>query len=686
MTVHHWRLAWRAAVPAAAAIAIALAVNNAAIAASVPQVSDEPTSTGPAPTVPDEPTDEVRQRVTAFFATSRRYEQVCGNLTQVPAPAAGVALPERHRQLLNQKRLDQDLKAKAAADKRKILEKAARRRMVYALAYLRAKEAQSGWDTANAQTRFLTSEMEWYREAYDLIGLEKAARDAAQAAYKLYAAAYQQLPRREQWAFLKQFNKRVNCLRKQRRKVFEELHAVRNGLLDQAVARMGQNPLDRDPIAEGDYAMNMVALERAYGWLTPEIATHAAVHQTLLAAYERSLENGVLHPLVERAHLQNPGLRLNDPLAETETDRKVRLAIARTRAVSAVLHLYLEEVKTEAAYLKQLSLTNGVVAAYGRLKEEGTALAKDVVATGKLLQQNPSVSRGASALFVAPAAAYKVFGTSFSTLIATPVQDFMTDQVINPLISVAGFEKYKTTIEQAYDRYLKQRQGVDLSIKVLLAIIRGSDPRADYDQGRAFIRWLVDPAAAMPQLVSQARSGVGRLLENGEFVAASGGGLAHIFEAFALTPRESGAVALRGGRHALTGNARSGFHRIAVARGRVVQNPDLPLTAAVLTGYRADATADPVKQWWTGGDDYGHYQAVAPSTPWSYYVLPIVGQVQAVKDAVGAMKRGIRGHYGEISDQDGYLDLLVRCQDTYDGVLATVAAYDFDYDRLARPP
>lgn len=430
------------------------------------------------PSSVDEQDEAVFSRVTAYFANIPEYKQPCNEI-ELPnkIPIFGLFLTIEEDKDLDTKFGEYKYhKAKIEAKRREVRQ-AAEKMLDAALTYYRSKD-QGYLDWKSTELDFHYYLYAWLWHLWDLESKEKELRKATVAYYAIWSKAFGQMSRKDQEKVLKDFEKRALCLQAERRNTFDKLQDVRMELWD--LARSSNFNI----IDNAGLTLKLTNLEQAYAWLVPEQSTHKSIFANLLTSFDRSLRNRDLFDELLKAYRQQPYLSDSDPIPAMGQNHSIRLRILKARARKALLALHMQDIKIEAAYTGQLSMTAGFRTGLDNISEAGQKAINDIWTATELTSKRKFSGLGPQVQALALlGGAYKYLGSSFSILVSTPVKDAFTEAIFKPLGDYVGVE-IKNSMESALTLYKQQRHEIDVRIKLLQAI---GERTTTIDEGKAFI-------------------------------------------------------------------------------------------------------------------------------------------------------------------------------------------------------
>jgi hypothetical protein len=604
-------------------------------------------------------------RINTHFANIPDYTPACGEI-EVPnrMPIFGMYLTREDDQLLDGKFGEYKGQALKVETKRREAKRAAEDLLLAALTYFRAMDA--GYlNVQSAEFDFQYALYAWLWHLRDLESTEKELRAIAESYYGTWSMAFGQLPREHQEEVLKNFDDRAACLQKERRRSFDELREVRMRLWEQA-RTSGYNIMDTAALT-----IKLTTLEQAYARLVPEQSINKSIYATLLTTFDQSLKNRELFAELLAAYRQQPYLSDNDPVPASPANHAVRLRILKARATKALLALQMQDIKIEAAYTGQLSMTAGFRTGLANVSEAGSKAINDIWTSAELASKGKFNGLGPQIQSLALlGGAYRFLGSSFSILITTPVKDAFTEAIFKPMGNYAGLE-IKNSMESALELYKQQRQALDVRIKLLQVI---AEKTTKIEQGKAFISDIMQGGglAGGASVAGKAPMTTRSLLEDPDFVDESDGGLPWIFEITCESTAERAALLLHGARYEMAGRLRSAYARIAANRGMAVDNPDRAVNQQVLQELTDPGSKPP--------EDF--HEFMIANTDQFLYSLPIINGIKAAYELLPKFKNALQTIVGNIPDQDTYLQSLVEMQEKFDLLLAGLQTHNYSFSAL----
>jgi hypothetical protein len=630
-------------------------------------------------------------RVPVYFANLPKFEPVCTQLEAHYLPGMSDFLPafstaEVRRDRGEFTRLysvvtDQIVEV---GDRRQAMQQAARDYLLRFLSIVRARETNLlGSTFANEKLGTAQASLLW--ELWNLTSAEGELRDSARAYYDLYARAYPYQDESRREGVLRWFAEREECLIRERRSAYEEMHRNWVSFFHEAAADAGSDTLSataggppaRLPVRATDpgqvewdvpaavgATLDQVGRLWSYSWLAPEASLNSSVYKRLLAAEEQLLRNGPLHQSLEAAARANPQTGPGEPFPGDESRQKVRLRISRLRARQAQTYFHQKDVMLEAGFAKRLS------AIYG-LTDAGAQLANDVGRLdGLILGESPYLPWAASA-----AIAKRFLGTTLDVMVTSPLKD----------LAVAGARRvtganWKTSGEKNMEEFLVERQGMTRKIRLLARL--ADSTTSSYEGGLALGGWISQGAleGTPPPGVGATPFTIREMLEDQDFHSGFGGGLAHVLAILPEDPVEQTRLYLTGARHAMSGRTRAAYSRIAMDRSVAEPAPDGRVQERAVLELFKDLHPDQP-------DTMSIYQILSASAERLYFSMPVVAEIQALRGAYtipDQVKNIVRTFSGGAFRQEEYLLHLVKMEEWADQLLGSLQEVDFDLDRLER--
>ena len=611
------------------------------------------------PVAVDEQDDADFSRITAYFASVPEYKCPCSEL-EVPnrVPVVGLFLSEEDDRELDTKfGIHKKKKIDIEAQYRKTA-LAAEKMVEASMTYYRAKD-QGYTDLKVAEFNYNYELYVWLWNLRDLVSKEKELREISTSYYALWSKAFGRLELEFQQKVLKQFAERAACLQKERRKVFDKLQKARMELWNNTRSQA------LDAFDTAGLILKSNNLEEAYARLVAEQSSLRTIYSNLLTVFDQSLRNRDLFDELVKAYKKQPFPIETDPIPATDRDSYIRLQILRARAQKALLALHMQDIKIEAAYTGQLSMTAGYRAGMENISNSARQAIDNLWTAGTLTMRGEFENMGGQVMaFALIGYSYRFLGSSFSVLVSTPMQDAFTDTVWKEGL---GFE-VKNSMEKALALYEQQRRELDIRIK-LVETIRD---KTTVEDGQAFISDIKKGGgfAGGKSIAGRAPMTTRGMLEDPDFIDESDGGLAWIFEIICRSPSEHAALLLNGARYEMAGRLRTGYARIAANRGMSADNPDQTVNRAVIQELTDPGSKTP--------SDFHEY--IIANTDQFLNAFPVVSGIKAAYEAMPKFKNMLQFLVGNIPDQDSYLKSYVDLQEKYDLVLGGLRNVDFDFN------
>jgi hypothetical protein len=596
--------------------------------------------------------------ISVHFIDLGEYEPPCSDLELIYFPELVGALPLNDRPTLNVNRQRFKDSFKHVQQARQRAAVAARDVQILAAEDMRSRDDDdsSRVITALGSPDMLYGLYEWCAALWNLDSVETTHRNIVMDYYAGFSKAFPVLPLEKQQAVLSEFEQRMQCLQDERRNVFEQVEQQRRRSWDTILSDVANEVSgDVDLDASVRAWLTAVELQRGYAWLVPESTLHISTYRTLLAQHELSLRSRELHPAMLRARRGGPGA------ADVDA---ARLAVARARAGRALMYVYQQDMLNEGTFQTQASTLLSIGKAFEDAGHHTLITAKGLVTAEVFKGLEPQVQQLAIIGIL-----HKLLGDVLSAAVVTPIKDTFVQMILKPAAGLIG-EDVKTSVDKAYDTYANQRLNLDKRI-ALLNNIRSHMTTATGMDFVGFLRSGQKPSGGT-SIISIAPGIVNSTLQDGQFIAATQGGLPWIFEALCSKESDRRAVLLRGAQHHIIANVKAAAARLAVMRGLAAPNPDRPVTANVvrkITEPWADAAYDP----WTSRTINADLLLQA---------VPFAQALRTLWNAPTYLKNVIEYLKGNIPDQNEYLNERVALQGKLQFLLHALGSRDFDYERL----
>lgn len=665
------------------------------------------------PVTPDQP-ERPPPQVHAYFVAFEPHDQPCGNV-----PLFDVTVKSEVVDMIGDPELQASKGAveEVLAEERRLgveVDEAQGEMLIATANHLRALSADP-WNTPKhlwTQAQAAQWSLRWYLALYAQFEVAEERRDFARDYYTRLGKVFSSLDSGQQEQILDELDVQMECLQGERRNALAVIEHHRRQYADRLrrlkaardeAAGSGESNDSTDGVSEAEAgrlrtpddvalaakaALGEADAKRAYLWLVPETALTVEATDRALRGREAYLTNTRLHDETLAAFRADPGLRSHIPTPNTAASEATRLEIMQVRARRALLHLYLREQQLEAGFKRSASWLQTSTTALESALRDAQRLQAELN-----LDANREVSwsewpatrlRAHAAGLAAFAIAFRLSGDLLGTLVIQPVVDGLKDEVIkpivNPYLEVYLGDRVKSSIEKAYDDYWKAREPLELRQRAL----RNLATQNTTARARAFIAWARDgssPASA-GSIFEMAERTVTALLEDGEFVASTGGGLPAIFAPLCNDPADLAAIYVTGASYEQRGNAKAAASRISVARGLAA----LPETADL--GHEAvERIVNPVTNplavdlehaFDPEASFYANWAYMAAAIPWAF-------TVDRVWNLPTRVQLGIAYNLTELPhSQDAYLQSLVKLQGVFVSLHQALHAHGFDYDDLDR--
>jgi len=555
------------------------------------------------------------------------------------------------------------------------------------------EDIQAAWDVgrdiyeiSEAESVVLIAGLGYMQALSELESAENSQRTIATQYYAAYAAGFPVLGFEDRLGILDQAYDRVICIDRRRRDLFESLRDDGNTFWTIARQRAGAaldetatneptasseatDPGDRNDSGGdvfdqlGDAAIRDVLRQRQYAWLAGETSTSASILSTLIAAHETAAHQQMLHPARVERFLEHPESTDLDPPPFTLAEEDVRLMVLEERAWTGVLALIRQRLAAEAGYRTRSSALRGMGQALSAAERQLGVTAGGLVANPNLQLAEP----GIQALAVL-AIAHKILGDSFGLLVATPLQDAFTEYAMKPALALFG-EEVRTSADTAYDDYRKVIDVIEPQEELLTELWA----KADAADALAFVSAVRAGTPGSGGIGARDEASVMRLLEDADFIAATGGGLPWIFEIICDDPADRYALFLAGARYELSANTRVTLTRVATARGLTVNNPDAPVTAQRLDAVLNQESSFP-EDWW---------EAAVLAAQRTMRTAPVIGPLIQVYNAPQTLRNFGNWWYGNLQSQEGYLRDRVEQHEQLGQVMGALEDCAYEYPCLS---
>jgi hypothetical protein len=443
-----------------------------------------------------------------------------------------------------------------------------------------------------------------------------------------------------------------------------------------------------DDVAEAaKAALGEAHARRAYMWLNPETSLMIEAVPQVLTGREKHLANAKLHPRMLALYRANSNLRSIGPVPDDAESTAIRMEMMRVRARRARLHLVLRELQLEAAFNRSASLSLTVDEKLKKALSDAEKIKAELEAVNEGLAwyELPAEKINETVAGLGGfAIAFRLSGDLLGCLVNQPLVDGFKDEFIkpifNPALDLAFGTRVKNSIEKAFDGYWQARKPLEIQQKVLDNLAT----RHTAAQARAFIAWARNPGSpeASGSIFEMAERSVTALLEDGEFVTKTDGGLAGIFAPLCNDPTDLAALQLMGAAYEQRGNAKAAASRISIGRGMAALPESADLGLEVVEKIVKPVT-DPAAVDLSGAYDpsagvwsnMAYLLAAAPFAATVDRVWNLPTRIQlAVAYATTALPHS----------QDEYLHTLYNGQGAFTGLQDELRKIGFDYDELER--
>ena len=543
--------------------------------------------------------------------------------------------------------------------------------------------------------KFLYQQFIWYtnlsRAAYN----DYYMRGTAEEYYKLITPLFLGTSYKNRVGLIEKLSTRLACLHEHRQEAFDKITKT-----DRISFEKSDNSIKNKPITieEASKRASDIAefssYSREYVWMSSEMSSLTTILRTLLNAHETAVYNSRLHPKLRKAHVKygaalGPADRFPKD-AELLKTRRIRLEIAKIRAQVALNHMYLKQIMAEQIYTSQLNFSSGITAGASKAYDIAMKAGKDFIRTRHLLPYDKFIKDVKDFYTTGNTISEEEFQKEYKRdpgtvelallLTAAELANSTFTLAVSSLkdLSIRGLQLFvdvKTSAEKALDTYMVEKKKVNFSIKIVERIIQNLDPDnpASFEQSLLLIKTIVFGKFSGSKLVDQAPNGIKRLLGDSGFIGATGGGLPWILEPLCESPGQRAALLINGARYALTGNARSAFHRIAFDRGLWIDNPALPLTKEILQGNSLSEYAE---------TDFQKIMLAGNTN--LIYSIPLIGDAKFAYDKIPFVRNLLKFEGKNEGDQDEFLLNLISQQEIFDQVLAALKRVRYNYSELSR--
>ena len=642
--------------------------------------------------------------VTVHFAQLPSINLPCGDLELVYYPEYAqyekLANLKSSQKPINSIRIQHKKLLKKAERLKKELKKSLDDFLLAAYADFRAKQSQDIKLGIETEIRFLFQQISWYYALSMVNRNDAEIFKTAQEYYKRTAPLFIHLNYKQRVALIEKLSARLACLHEHRQAAFDKVsEAQRYSAEELSSFKKNKTTTKEEASRRATDIAKFASYGREYMWMAAGVSSLTTILRTMLTAHETALLNKKLHPKLMELNEKygasiGPADRFPNDSSYIAETRRIRLEITKTRAQVALNYMYLKQLQAEKIFVSQLNFASGATAGLLKTGTIAQKAYKDFIRTNDLLPYEEEVKVGKDARkamqkqgidfktfkrkhhqdpltveLALIAIAYESASSSFM-LVASSVKDLL----ISWLPSGFGI---KTAHKKAKKTYKAQKQKIDFSIKVIKKLINDLDPdRPDaYRQGQALMNFVIGKPFNS-HIAKQVPNELHRLLEDEGFIAATGGGLGWILEPLCNGPVQRTSLLMHAARYALTGNARTAFHRIAFDRGIVLDNPDLPLTKDILKG---NSNADYAESGYQKIVTQASIQGLTDLM----YKVPILGEAKFAYDKIPAIRNLLKFEGQNEPTQDEFLLSLILQQEVFDLVIAALKKVKYNYSRLS---
>jgi len=639
------------------------------------------------------------QSVMVHFAQLPPIQLPCGDLKLYYYPE----YVKKHENIINYNSTGETIKSLRVqheillenAGKMKIeLAKSLENFLMAGYANFRAMQSQNYLLQKETEVKFLYQQVIWYSQLAQATYIDYQIRESAQKYYKLTAPIFSALNYSERTDLIQKFSTRLACLHEHRQDAFEKITQAKRYSLEELMGFTKNKTITIEQASKraSDIA-KFSSFSREYGWMAAEVASLTAVLQKLLNAHETAILSKELHPRLMKAQKKyGAALGPSDKFpkdSETDQIRRIRLEIVKVRAQIALNHMYLQQTKAEQIYTSQLNFSSGITAGLSKVSNIAMKTGKDFIRTKHLLPYDEFMKAGSDVLKTGDVISFNDFLTEYKrdpgmvelALIMTAAEfanstfSLVTSSIVDTVTGwMQVFADVKTSIEKAKDTYIVDKQKTDFAIKAIKKIIATLDPDnpGSFREGMHLSGFIVMGKKFDSTVAKQIPNEVGRLLEDAGFIAATGGGLGWVLEPLCESPTQRNSLLITAARKALTGNARSAFHRIAFDRGLWIDNPDLPLTKDILKGNSLSDYAD---------NDFEKVMLSGNTN--LIYGIPLIGDAKFAYDKVPFIRNLLKFEGKNEGSQDEFLLKLIDQQELFDQVLAALKRVRYNFSKLS---
>jgi len=443
-----------------------------------------------------------------------------------------------------------------------------------------------------------------------------------------------------------------------------------------------------DDVAEAaKAALGEADSRRAYMWLNPETSFMIEAARQVLTGRETYLANAKLHPKMLELYRADHHLRSFSPVPEDADSSAIRLDMMRVRARRARLHLVLRELQLEAAFSRSASLRLTVNEQLKKALRDAERVKAELEAVNEGLAWYELPAEKINE-FVAGlggfAIAFRLSGDLLGSVVNQPLVDGFKDRYIkpifNPSLDLVFGDRVRNSVEKAFDGYWEARKPVELQQEVFDNLAT----KHTAEQGMRFIAWARNPGSpeAAGSLFEMAERSVTSLLEDGEFVAKTDGGLAGVFAPLCSDPKDLAALQVMGAAYEQRGNAKAAASRIIIGRAMAALPESADLGHEVVERIVKPVT-DP-----SAIDLSGAYDPAAGLFANLSYLLAAAPYAVTIDRVWSLPKRVQLGVAYATTDlphsQDDYLFALQKGQGAFTRLQQELRSVGFDYDELER--
>lgn len=622
------------------------------------------------------------QRINAHFANLPPLVLPCEDQKIIYHPEFIKYMPQEVRTDLQKLRTEISSYTVRREEARKALSSVRDQLMLSGYNYFRAKETGSSQEVIESEWAFRYQQGVWYWHLFHVTNREGIVRNDTKAYYDLVLPYFSRISISEQQKYLDAWQDRLDCLTKERKDVFKKVFVSEKVQLSEVYEHATDTSVKNANLTSGLAASTarQTSNRRIYAWLVAESSNLTSLLRKLTNRHQLILENTLLHPKIEKAFL-TLGAKLgpDDVIPRTPEIREIQLKISKYRSRLLINHLYLKQIEAEATYKNQLNLYTGTVFGLARIGEDTQKAWKNIWKTKNIISYSDYRSMPLNlAVLSVVGTGVEFFGSTFSVVVTDPISDFITS-ISQPFGKAAGYD-LKTSADKAFEQYEKQSRELLRMQRLIELMVKNQDPSkgsSAIKHAESLIEFIKTGKPSARSVTSQAPLTIKSLLEDEGFINATGGGLAYALAPMCASTRDCNALYLHTGRHALTGNARSAWLRIALDRGIEIENPDAPFSKQSLN---KKTLADYTPQ----GDSYISYfqRQVVKHSGKLVYSIPLYGQYRQAYDKIPAVRSLLRYEGKNEASQDVFLQSLITQQDRYTRVLTALAQSSYDFKKL----